>query len=136
MPKVFGLNSVAIVAASVAFFFLGFIWYGVLFSDIWMAAAGVTEADGQGQSPLWMLAGFGICVLQVIGLGLVLKWRGITDMGGAVKTAIIMWACFALAIVLYAYVYIPTHNGSILMVDASHLLVGWVVSAVILILIK
>jgi hypothetical protein len=40
MPK---LNLVGIIVASLVFFFIGFLWYGLLFTDAWMAAHGVTE---------------------------------------------------------------------------------------------
>ncbi len=133
MPKLFGLNSVAILAASVAFFIVGFLWYGLLFADAWMAASGITkemaEAD---QNPSWMIGGFVITVMQVIGIGLVLKWKGATSLNAAAMTALLLWFVFALPFCLYAYFYSVAHSSTLLMIDASHLLVGWVVSAIVL----
>ena len=133
MPKLFGLNSVAILAASVAFFIVGFLWYGLLFADAWMAASGITkemaEAD---QNPRWMIGGFVITVMQVIGIGLVLKWKGATSLNAAAMTALLLWFVFALPFCLYAYFYSVAHSSTLLMIDASHLLVGWVVSAIVL----
>lgn len=133
MPKLFGLNSVAVLAASVAFFIVGFLWYGLIFADAWMAANGITkemaEAD---QNPSWMIGGFIITVMQVIGLGLVLKWKGAATLGDAVKTALLLWLVFALPFCLYAYFYSVAHSSTLLMIDASHLLVGWAVSAAVL----
>lgn len=134
MPKIFGLNSVAVLAASVAFFFVGFLWYGVIFMDAWMAGHGLT-ADDAGPA-IWMLGGFVITVFQVVGVGLVLKWRGVSSLMPAVKTAAILWLVFALPIVHYAYIYLPAHNATLLMIDGSHLLLGWVVSAAILAVMK
>lgn len=132
MPRLFGLNLGGVLAASVAFWFIGFLWYGVVFAEAWKIAEGVTDADVEGQSPIWMLVGFIITVLQVIGIGLVLKWRGISDIGGAVMTGLTLWFFFALAFVTYAYAYLPAHNTTLLMIDASHLLVGYVVAAAVL----
>lgn len=129
MPK---LNPVAIIAASVAFFVVGFLWYGVLFSDAWMAAEGITEEEAAGDSPIWMVLGFVITVMQVAGLALVLKWKGVTGLSDAAMTAAILWALFALPFTLYGFAYSPGHNSTLLMIDASHLLVGWVISAVVL----
>lgn len=127
MPK---LNPVGIALASIAFFFIGFLWYGVIFMDGWMAGHGLTEDDGG--SPIWMVGGVVITVMQVIGLALILKWKGAAGLGDAATTAALLWALLALPFTLYAYLYLPAHNSTLLMIDASHLLVGWVVAAAIL----
>lgn len=132
MPRIMGLNLLGVLLGSVAFYMVGFVWYGFLFADFWMAAEGYTEADFEGQSSVWMLGGLLITVLQVIGLGLVLKWRGVSDLIGSVTTAFALWFFFALPFVHYAYLYGPDHNAGLLMVDASHLLAGWVAAAIAL----
>lgn len=133
MPK---LNPVGIIVASIAFFAVGFLWYGVIFSDAWMAAEGFTkEADDAG-SPAWMALGFVITVMQVVGLALILKWKGDAAPVASATTAAILWALLALPFTLYGFIYTPGHNTTLLMIDASHLLVGWVVSAVVLSLFK
>jgi len=132
MPRLFGLNLLGVLAASVAFYMVGFVWYGVVFAEPWKLAEGVTDADVEGQSPLWMLVGFIITILQVIGIGLVLKWRGIADIGGAIMTGLTLWFFFALAFVTYAYAYLPAHNTTLWMIDASHLLVGYIAAATVL----
>lgn len=136
MPKILGLNLVAVLVASIAFFLVGWLWYGILFSDAWMAANGVPAEAGDAESPVWMAGGFLITVLQVIGVGLVLKWKGVSGLAGAVTTAVLLWLFFALPFCHYAYIYNPGHDSTLLMIDASHLLVGWVVSAIVLALIK
>lgn len=132
MPRLFGLNVLGVLVASLAFWVVGFVWYGIVFAEAWMVAEGVTEADAEGQSPIWMLIGFIITVLQVIGIGLVMKWRNISDIGGAVMTGLTLWFFFALAFVTYAYAYLPAHNTELWMIDASHLLVGYLIGAVVL----
>ncbi len=131
LPK---LNPVGIALASVAFFFVGFLWYGLLFTDAWMAAHGLTEEDAG--SPAWMLLGLVLTVMQVLGLAIVMKWKGIANVGDAVKTAVFLWALFALPFNLYAFTYLTAHNVTLLAIDASHMLVGWVAAAVILALFK
>ncbi len=133
MPK---LNPLAIIAASVAFFIVGFLWYGVIFSDAWMAAEGISKEAAEADSPAWMGLGLVITVMQVVGLALILKWKGVSGIPDAATTAALLWALFALPFTLYGFAYTPGHNSTLLMIDASHLLVGWVVSAVVLSLFK
>lgn len=135
MPKLFGLSLVGVLVASVAFFLIGWLWYGYLFSEAYMASTGMTEADS-GESPAWMASGFLITLLQVIGIGLVLKWKGASGLAGCVKTAVIVWFFFALPFATYAYIYSPAHDSTLLMIDAGHLLAGWVVSAIVLSVLK
>lgn len=138
MPKILGLNLLGVLVASVAFFIVGYIWYELLFKEAWMAAMGVTEADMEagGNQAIWMIGGFVITVMQVIGIGLVMKWRGVADLAGAVVTAALLWFFIALPFVHYSYLYSVAHSQTLLVVDATHLLAGWVVSAVALSLIK
>lgn len=136
MPRIAGLSLTGVAVASVAFYLVGFLWYGLIFNEAWMAAEGVTAADAENQSPIWMLGGFLITVMQVIGVGLVLKWRGVKSIGAAAATAVLTWLLFALPFVHYAYVYLPAHNATLLMIDGSHLLVGWLVAAIILAVMK
>jgi hypothetical protein len=133
MPK---LNPVGVIVASVAFFIVGFLWYGVIFSDAWMAAEGISEEAAAADSPMWMILGFVITAMQVIGLALVLKWKGDAGAVAAATTAALLWALFALPFTLYGFAYTPGHNATLLMIDASHLLVGWVTAAVALTFFK
>ena len=41
MPKIAGVNVLGVLLAAVAMFFIGFIWYGLLFTEPWMAANGL-----------------------------------------------------------------------------------------------
>lgn len=129
MPK---LSLPGILAATAAFWVIGFLWYGVLFNGAWMAAEGVTPADAEGQSPLWMAAGLLMTLAQVLGLALVLRWKGVYETGDAVRTAALLWALLALPFALYDFVYLPAHNAVSLAIDASHLLAGWVAAAAVL----
>ncbi len=131
----FGLKPVPVVLATLAFWILGYVWYGVLFMDAWMAASGVT-ADQAGGFDVYMAGGILTTLLQVIGLAFVLKWRNVSGIGDAVKTALTLWLLFAFPFVMYAYLYLPAHDPTLLMIDGSHLLVGWLVSAIILAVMK
>ena len=135
MPKILGLSLVGVLVASVLFFLVGWLWYGILFMEQWMAASGITAEEAESGNPIWMLGGFAITVLQVIGIGLAMKWKGAAGIGGAVTTGLTLWVFFAFPFTSYAYLY-GGNNLELLLIDGSHLLVGWLVSAVVLALIK
>lgn len=136
MPKLFGLNIVAVLAASVAFFLIGWLWYGVIFMDSWMAEMGIPASADADPSPTMLAIGFVITVLQVVGVGLAMKWKSAAGLNGAVMTAVVLWLVFALPFSTYGYLYGPSHSALLFAIDAGHLLVGWVVSAIILSLLK
>ncbi len=135
MPNIFGLKLVPVLVATLVFWMLGYVWYGVVFMDAWMAGHNLTT-DNAGGFDIYMIGGILTTFVQVIGIGLVLKWRSVAGIGPAVKTAATLWAVFALPITMYAYLYLPAHNSTLLMIDASHLLTGWIVSAVIYAVMK
>lgn len=132
MPKILGLNIVGVILATVVFYIVGGLWYGMLFQDAWMSAAGITEASFENESPSYMAGGVLITFIQVIGIGLALNWKGVSDLGGAIKAGLVLWFFFAFPFTMYAYLYNPEHSPTLLMIDASHMLVGWVASAAIL----
>ncbi len=131
----FGLKPIPVVLATLVFWVLGYVWYGVVFMDAWMAGQGI-PADQAGSFDIYMVGGILITLLQVVGLAFVLSWRNVSGISDAVKTALTLWFLLALPIIMYAYLYLPAHNSTLLMIDASHLLVGWLVSAVILTVMK
>ena len=45
MPRILGLNIIAVIVATLAFYMLGALWYGALFSDLWVGLWGFTEAQ-------------------------------------------------------------------------------------------
>lgn len=134
--RVYGLPVFGIIAATIAFYLWGFIYYGVLFSDAWMAAEGVSEADYEGQSSLWMIAGIFISLAAVKGMAFVLKWREWPGMGTAIFTALIMGLTFAVSVSAYELVYMPDHSWTAFIMDSVHLIIGWILAAIILTLMK
>lgn len=136
MPKIFGLSLVGVLVASVVFFLIGWVWYGMLFMDAWMAEMGIPQTAEEEMKPMTMILGFVITVMQVIGIGLVMKWKGAAGLAAAVTTAVVLWIVFALPFCAYGYLYSASQSTTLLMIDAGHLLVGWVVSAIVLSFIK
>lgn len=132
----FGLKPIPVVVATIAFYFIGFLWYGILFADAWMANWRFTEAELQSSSPAWMGLGIVISLLSVIGIGKVLQWTNAASIGDAVQRVLIIWVAFGLTMAMYTLAYTPMHSLPLFMIDATHSLIGWVLAAVILTIMK
>ena len=132
MPRILGVNLLGWVLASVAIFAVGFVWYGVVFAEAWMSAGGVTEADYEGNSPLWMLAGMVLPFVIALGIGKTMAWRGVTGLVGGVGTGLALAVLLALPVLGYTLVYMPQHAVDLFAIDAGHTLVGWALGGAVL----
>jgi|Transcript_9828 ABC-type amino acid transport system permease subunit len=139
MPKIAGVNLLGVLLAAVAMFFIGFIWYGLVFTEPWMAANGLfytdetktamqwLTADGltsvsadAGPQPMIMLAGFVLSLVLSFGLGWHMKQKNISKLGTAVLFG--LWISLLIGLPLIAYDTVYTPYGSLMgfFVDGSH----------------
>ena len=123
------LNWPGILVATVVAFFIGFLWYGLIFQEQWMALTGVTD-EGSGDS-MWMLLGVVQTFVTMVGLG----WFIGRDGGGGwmhgLKIGLIAGVCFALMTSAYGFIYQTSPMG-LLPIDWSHLLVVYAVGGAII----
>ncbi|MEQ8746258.1 DUF1761 domain-containing protein [Pyruvatibacter sp.] len=83
MDVLTNLNWLAVLAASIAGFATGAVWYGV-FAKPWMAAAGLTDDDIQQEPTTYVFAGV-LQVVMAITLAVVIALTGITGwLSGAI----------------------------------------------------
>ena len=133
MPRIFGLNIIGVLASAIALYFVGFLFYGLFFADLWMGLQGVTEAQmlaADENMALGMVHGFIISLVTAIFIGLALERFGGDGMMSAIKSAVLLWAGFAVTTLAYGFVY-AMQPFMLFVLDASHLLVGFVVVAVV-----
>ena len=133
MPRIFGLNAVGVLISAIAFYMVGFVFYGVIFQSIWVELWNFTEAEtaAMGENAtLSMAMGFVISVFSAVFIGLALKMFGTTDLNSALRKAIFLWAGFAFPTLAYDSVY-AEQSATLLAIDAAHLLVGFMVAAAI-----
>lgn len=121
------LKPLSILIGTLAFWFVGWAWYGLVFQEPWMAAHGLTEEDAAPGA--YMAGGVIITIMQVIGVGLVLKWRRAASIPDALKTTFLLWLTIALPGMASAFVYLPAHDLTLLAIDAGYVLVGWLLVA-------
>lgn len=127
-----GYKVLGIILATVGFYAVGMIWYGFAFSDLWMAGQGVTEADYENNSPAWMGLGVLLTLMQVIGISYILSWKGRPEMPDAVQSIGMLSVLLAAAFSMYALAYLPQHSVPLFLIDASHLILGWIIAAAVL----
>lgn len=99
-----GHNVLAIVAAAVAIWAIGFLLYVVLFQQQWVEWMGVSEEQMEtdnGRMPFMVVMPF----LQAIGLSLVVKWRNQTGWMAGLITGLLLAVFFSIAARMYGWVY-------------------------------
>ena len=153
MPKLASVNLLGVLLAAVALYFVGFIWYGVVFSDVWLEDLMTTrnlitpeaygELDAAGRQAAFQAAypnaspglsmglGFVISLVTAFGLGFALKKMGAKGVAGYIGYAIVLWLVFAVTSLAYDHVYgLKPMIG--FWIDSSHLLVGFSAAAAVL----
>ena len=132
MPKLMGVNVLGAVLAALAMFIIGFVWYGVLFQDIWMAARGYSGADLAEPNPAWMAAGFVLELIAAFGIGWLMKRNGVSRLGPAVAFAVPLSLLIAAPMVSYEFVYGLYHSASGWIVDVTHIIATFAAAAAVL----
>ncbi|WP_203294676.1 DUF1761 domain-containing protein [Maricaulis parjimensis] len=134
MPRILGLNPLAVLVAGIAFWMVGAMWYGALFADLWFGLWGFTDADEARMEAVMapaMLAGLFQCLLLAGFLGKALKTVNAEGLVSAIKWAVFFWAGFVLLAQAYGAIY-ALQPVLLLVLDGAHTLTGFVVMSVVL----
>jgi hypothetical protein len=121
------INWLGVIVATVAAFFIGFLWYGLIFEATWLELTGQTTSEDMSMLP--MLWGLGQTFVTMFGLGWFIG-RDSNLMDG-LKTGLIAAVCFALMTSAYNFIYETSPTG-LLPIDWSHLLVIYAVGGAII----
>lgn len=121
-----GDNWLAVIAAAVAFYAVGFIIYGAVFSKLWMSLTGYTKE--QLAPHMWKMALSPIMpILASIGLAILLKLARVDNLAAGLVLTFQIWFFIVLSTRLYSYVYGVERPG-LLVMDAIHLFLGFLVA--------
>jgi hypothetical protein len=124
------LNWLGITVATVVAFFTGFLWYGLIFAERWMALTGMTKDSGGGDS-MWMLLGLVQTFVTMVGLGWFIARDGAAGWMNGLKIGLVAGVCFALMTSAYGFIYQTSPLG-LLPIDWSHLLVVYAVGGALI----
>ena len=135
MPKIFGTNLLGILAATFVFYMLGFLWYGILFSDAWMASVGISEAAAQAHAEkmgaMMYIGGILLTLLQVLGLAYVLNQSGASVLATCAKICALVAVLIAIPLMFYGVLY-EGRSPKAFHIDLAHILIGYVLVGVVL----
>jgi len=134
------MNWLAILCAGVAYFFLGFVWYSLLFGKIWAAEqlrhrGGNEAACGEPAKREFagMLIAQLICNLVVsAAIASLLRRMGIVDLQTALKLGAGLAAGFSITTLTIVHVW-EGKSTKVWMIDASYHLIGCMTAAAILV---
>ena len=117
------INWSAVLLGALAFFLVGAIWYGVLFSKAWQKAAGMSDEKIQSGN---MALIFALTFLAELVISLSL-WHGIARSGASDRAVMMMAVGFGATIMVPAiginYLYLRKTFAHFL-IDAGHFIVG------------
>ena len=117
--RALGINWLAVLAAAIAIYVIGFVIFGLLFPE-------ETEAVASSRMP------FGVVMplMTAIFLGILLKWGNVGDAAAGARWGAVVALASAVPAMLYGWVYgaVPTETT---LIDSAHLLLGHVVAGTI-----
>ncbi|WP_018147396.1 DUF1761 domain-containing protein [Henriciella marina] len=149
MPRLAGVNLVGVLLAAIVIYLVGFVWYGLLFSEPYMNAVGIyfneagdaiTYATSEGMQTrtmedvelFWLLGGFVVPLFLAFGLGWHLRRKSITSASRAAGSAFALSLLIGVPLIAYPLIYTPWHDWTGFLVNASHTVACFVAGAVVL----
>lgn len=128
------VNVFAVVMASIAFFVIGAVWYGALFSKPWQRETGVIEAPKGIQVAKIMGLTFAFEMLVVLMLEHTVARTGASD-----RATMMIAVGFGLSIMTPAIGINYLHQRkslTLFLIDAGHFVVGMAAAGAVLILLR
>jgi hypothetical protein len=99
-------NYAAVFIAAIAYWLLGAVWYGVLFSKPWMALEKMTIEQAQSMNPvLPYVITFVLNLLIAYALAQICIWRNANTLGRGASVGVLLWLGFVGPITFTTYMY-------------------------------
>ena len=128
-----GVNWIAVLVAVVLLEALGYLWYGPLFGERWMAALG-KEPDMSNQA-MTMSLGVVNTIIIVLGLSWLLRRLGANSLNAALMGALAAWFFFDFTTMAIEYIYVG-HSAEFVLINMGFQLVSYVLAGAVLGLMK
>jgi hypothetical protein len=98
------VNYLAVLVSAIAFFFLGFLWYGLLFAKPWMALEGMTPNTQPKNVATAYLISFVAQIFLCYAIAVACRWRN-ANLATGTLLGIFLWAAFVLTTTLTAQLF-------------------------------
>lgn len=126
-----GVNWLAVIAAAIAIYAIGFVIYGVIMTEeALMAMTGMTDAEKATALTRMMYSPL-MPIMTAAFMAVIFKWGQVADAVGGAKWALVIALASAIPAMLYGWVYGGLATDMTI-VDAAHLLLGHIAAGVIL----
>lgn len=124
-----GTSWVAVLATVVLLQILGFLWYGPLFGDRWMAA--MEGLPQHGDMATTMILGVVNTVIVVIGLNWLLTRLRPASLSAALGAALAAWFFFDFTTMAVDYLYLG-HSLELVAINMGYQLVAYLVAGAVI----
>jgi hypothetical protein len=132
MMRSAGINWIAVIAAAVAIYAIGFVIYGLLIpAETWMAMEGVTEAEMESVGSSRMAFSVVMPLMTAIFMAILFKWGQVAGASKGAQWAMVVALASAIPTLLYGWVY-GIGPIEMTLVDSAHLLLGHVAAGAVL----
>ena len=126
-----GINWMAVIAAAIAIYALGFVIYAMLIPEpAWMAMSGMTEGEKATAMSRMMYSPL-MPILTAVFMAVLFKWGQVADAVAGAKWAIVIALASAIPTTLYGWAY-GGMSTDMTMIDCAHLLLGHIAAGAIL----
>jgi hypothetical protein len=126
-----GINWLAVIAAAIAIYALGFVIYGMLIPpESWMAMSGMTEAE-TATAMTRMPYSVVMPIMTAVFLAVLFKWGAVADAMKGAQWGVVVALASAVPTILYGWVY-GGLSTDMTMIDGAHLLLGHIAAGAIL----
>ena len=99
-------NYAAVFIAALAYWLLGAVWYGVLFSKPWMALENMTMEQAKSMNPILpYIITFVLNLLIAYALAQICIWRNANTIGRGASVGVLLWIGFIGPITYTTYMY-------------------------------
>jgi hypothetical protein len=100
------INYPAVVVAAIAYWLLGAVWYGVLFSKQWMTLEQMTIEQAHNVNPtIPYVVSFLLELLIAYSLAQLCIWRNANTIGRGASVGVLVWIGFVGPITLMTYMF-------------------------------
>ena len=130
--RIAGMNVLAVLAAAIAIYAVGFVIFGMLMDpEVWMASSGFTKEQADAIGASRMPYGVVMPLVTAIGMGVLFKWANVSGWVNGVKWGALVAGLSALPAIWYGWVY-GVGDCYAPMLDSAHLLIGHSIAGAIL----
>jgi hypothetical protein len=128
------INWLAVLVATLAYYFLGAIWYSFLFQKKWIAYQNIDMNAPDAKKGTGAIMGIAFVLFFIITLGLAILIGRLENLGGVasgLRIGLLTGVCFSAMVLSITYLYTKKPLG-LHAIDGLFHIVGQVIAAIIL----